>query len=106
MRINLIIKPTKFVISTLAALCFLNTISVATAQNLTPSNDLTTQTGHEFGVSLSNYKYSEPGVMNIDANKIGLEYSGTYSLDPEWPIQSNGLFKDRITLCYWTSKLQ
>jgi hypothetical protein len=93
MRIDLIIQPTKFVISTLAALCFLNTLPpIASAQNLTPNNNLTTQTGHEFGVSLSNYKYSEPGVMNIDANKLGLEYSGTYSLDPEWPNQNKGLF--------------
>jgi hypothetical protein len=93
MRIDLIIQPTKFVISTLAALCFLNTLPpIASAQNLTPNNNLTTQTGHEFGVSLSNYKYSEPRVMNIDANKLGLEYSGTYSLDPEWPNQNKGLF--------------
>jgi hypothetical protein len=90
MRIDLIIQPTKFVVLNLAALCFLTTLSIA--QSITPSDNLTTQTGHEFGVSLSNYKYSEPGVMNIEANKIGLEYSGTYSLDPEWPNQNKGLF--------------
>ena len=90
MRIDLIIQPTKFVVLNLAVLCFLTTLSIA--QSITPSDNLTTQTGHEFGVSLSNYKYSEPGVMNIQANKIGLEYSGTYSLDPEWPNQNKGLF--------------
>jgi len=92
MRIDLVIQPAKFVVLNLAALCFLNTLSIAIAQIPPPNNNLTTQTGHEFGVSLSNYKYSEPGVMNIDANKLGLEYSGTYSLNPEWPNQSKGLF--------------
>ena len=94
MRIDRILEPAKFIVLNLVAFCFLTTASIAQniGQKLTPSNNLTTQTGHEFGVSLSNYKYSEPGVMNIDANKIGLEYSGTYSLDPEWPNQSKGLF--------------
>lgn len=53
---------------------------------------LTTRTGNEVGVTVSDYKYTEPGIMAIKATKIGFEYSGTYALDSEWPNQSKGWF--------------
>jgi len=62
--------------------------SLSFAQN----KDLATQTGNEFGVLLSNYRYTEPGVMSLKATKIGVEYSGTYAIDSEWPNPNKGLF--------------
>jgi hypothetical protein len=64
------------------------TVSSSFAQN----KDLATQTGNEFGLLLSNYRYTEPGVMNLKATKIGFEYSGTYAIDPQWPNQNKGWF--------------
>jgi len=56
-------------------------------------NSLATQSGHELGFSLSSYRYSEPGVMNIKSNKkTGIEYTGTHAFDSGWPNQHKGMF--------------
>ena len=62
------------------------------APALAQRTDLATRTGNELGVSVSSYKYNEPGFMSIKANKIGFDYSGTYALNSEWPNQSKGWF--------------
>ena len=86
-----------FIVSFMYFLCF--TSGASLAQN----KELATQTGNEFGVILSNYRYTEPGVMNLKATKIGFEYSGTYAIDPEWPNQNKGWFL-RTELRYLTGK--
>lgn len=86
-----------FIVSFMSFLCF--TSGASLAQN----KELATQTGNEFGVILSNYRYTEPGVMNLKATKIGFEYSGTYAIDPEWPNQNKGWFL-RTELRYLTGK--
>ena len=72
----------------------------ATAQNA----DLATKTGNAIGVTVSNYKYEEPGLITLKANKIGFDYSGTYALDSEWPNQSKGWFL-RTDVRYATGKV-
>lgn len=59
---------------------------------LAHSADLATKSGNEVGVTFSTYKYTEPGVLTLKANKIGFEYSGTYAIGSEWPNRSNGWF--------------
>ena len=70
---------------------------------LAQSTDLATKTGNELGVSVSGYKYTEPGNMSIKATKIGFDYSGTYAIGSEWPNHSNGWFV-RGDLRYATGK--
>jgi len=79
-----------FIASFFYLLCF--TTGASYAQN----KELATQAGNEFGVVLSNYRYTEPGVMNLKATKIGFEYSGTYVIEPEWPKQNEFFLKTEI----------
>jgi len=65
--------------------------------------NLTTQSGHDVGVSLTDYKYKEPGVMTIKARKIGFDYSVTHAIGSEWPNRNNGWFV-RADLRYATGK--
>ncbi len=65
--------------------------------------DLSTRSGHDVGVTLTNYKYSEPGVMAIKARKIGFDYSITHAIGSEWPNRNNGWFV-RADLRYATGK--
>jgi len=59
---------------------------------LAQSAELATKTGNEIGVTVSSYKYTEPGNMSIKAAKFGFDYSGTYAIGSEWPNRSNGWF--------------
>jgi len=70
---------------------------------LAQAADLATKTGNELGVSVSGYKYTEPGNMSIKATKIGFDYSGTYAIGSEWPNHSKGWFV-RGDLRYATGK--
>lgn len=65
--------------------------------------DLATKTGNDLGVTVSGYKYTEPGVMSVKATKVGFDYSGTYALGSEWPNRSKGWFV-RADLRYVTGK--
>jgi len=56
------------------------------------ATDVSTQTGQELGLTLSQYTYKEPGVMKIDGIHIGAEYSTTMSLENDWFIGLNGRF--------------
>ncbi|MCX7168999.1 MAG: hypothetical protein NTY41_01575, partial [Proteobacteria bacterium] len=56
-----------------AALACCLSAAPALAQNA----NLVTKTGNELGVSVSSYKYTEPGNMSIKATKIGFDYTGT-----------------------------
>jgi hypothetical protein len=46
---------------------------------------LNTQTENSVGVSLSHYKYKEPGFMSLEAKVMGIDYAGTYVFSPQWP---------------------
>jgi hypothetical protein len=46
---------------------------------------LSTQTENSYALSLTNYKYDEPGYMTLKAQKIGLAYSGTHAFGAAWP---------------------
>jgi hypothetical protein len=61
--------------------CGLLTAAASRAQ----SNSVPLKMSHELGVTATHYKYTEPGVMSIKANKIGFDYSGTYTFDSQWP---------------------
>lgn len=54
--------------------------------------ELATKSGNEVGVTFSGYKYTEPGLLTLKANKIGIDYSGTYAFGSEWPNRSEGWF--------------
>lgn len=49
------------------------------------NQDLVTKTENTLGMSLVKYRYDEPGLMRLDANKLALSYSGTYVLGSSWP---------------------
>ena len=55
-------------------------------------DELPTKSGSEVGVSVSGYKYDEPGLAAIKATKIGFDYSGTYALDSQFPSRNKGWF--------------
>lgn len=52
---------------------------------LAQNQDLATKTENTLGMSLVKYRYDEPGLMRLDANKLALSYSGTYVLGNSWP---------------------
>jgi len=61
----------------------------ALAQSAT---DLFTKTENSLGVSLTNYKYKEPNVMQLKAAKAGFDYAGTYAFGSVWPNTDQGWF--------------
>lgn len=46
-------------------------------------NPLATSTGHEIGVTLSGYRYSE-SAATLKATKLGIGYAGTYAVSDGW----------------------
>lgn len=81
------------------AMATLGLVTSTIAQNA----NLATRNGHDLGVSLTSYKYTEPGVMTLKANKVGFDYSGTIAIGSEWPNRNNGWFV-RGDLRYATGK--
>jgi hypothetical protein len=55
-------------------------------------SDLSTKTENSLGVSLTNYKYKEPNVMQLKARKAGIDYAGTYAFGSSWPNSDQGWF--------------
>ncbi len=74
------------------------TLPAVHAQN----NRMALKMSHELGVTASRYKYDEPGLVTIKANKIGFDYSGTYVFDSQWPNRDSWFF--RGDLRYATGK--
>jgi hypothetical protein len=53
---------------------------------------LATRAGHELGVSVSSYKYTEPGYMTNKAMNVGLDYSGVFKVDESWFVRVEGRY--------------
>lgn len=68
------------------ALCLL--ASSAFAQ----SSDLATKSEKTVGLTLSSYKYDEPSYMTLKANKVGIDFSGTYAFGSQWPNPQQSWF--------------
>ena len=47
---------------------------------------LKTTDGYEIGAQVSNYKYEEPGLMNLKGTKLGLTGSATKNLGNDWYV--------------------
>lgn len=69
-----------------SAVCLL--VPSAFAQNA----DLATKSEKTVGFTLSSYKYDEPSYMTLKANKVGIDFSGTYALGSQWPNPQHGWF--------------
>ncbi len=69
-----------------SALCLL--VPSAFAQNA----ELATKSEKTVGFTLSSYKYDEPSYMTLKANKVGIDFSGTYALGSQWPNPQHGWF--------------
>jgi hypothetical protein len=78
-----------------ASLCATSTL----AQDLS----LTTQTENSVGLSLSHYKYKEPGFMSLQAKVVGIDYAGTYAFTSQWP-QTQQTWFVRGELAYKTGR--
>ena len=76
-----------FTVTAFASACCL-AAPTALAQNA----NLQTKTGNDVAVTVSGYKYNEPGVMQIKATKIGFDYTGTYAIGTEFPNRNNGWY--------------
>ena len=59
---------------------------------LAQSSGLATRTGVSLGLSLSSYKYDEPGYMSLKGNKLGVDYAATYALGASWPRSNESSF--------------
>lgn len=62
------------------------------AQALAQTRGLGTQAGEEVGLSVSTYTYDEPGVMDLKATKLGVDYSITQTYKGTWPNQGDTTF--------------
>lgn len=62
------------------------------ASTMAQSSNLVTQPGMQLGLSVSQYKYSEPGYMNLKASKIGVDVSKTHVMTSAWPHTSESWF--------------
>ena len=77
-------------------------LSCATS-TLAQGLSLNTQTENSVGVSLSHYKYKEPGFMSLRAKVMGIDFAGTYAFGPEWP-QTQKTWFVRGELAYKTGR--
>ena len=48
-----------------------------------PGNGLVTRNGQELGLTLSHYEYEEPNIMQLEAVKLGVDYTATLMIDAE-----------------------
>ena len=55
-------------------------------------NQLSTKSEQSIGITLASYKYDEPGYMTLKANKVGIDFSGTYSFGSQWPYPEQSWF--------------
>lgn len=65
-------------------IAFTSTLVFAGISAFAQAPGLATRAGHEIGVTVSGYKYTEPGVMDVKATHAGIDYVGTFKLDEAW----------------------
>ena len=80
------------IIKATTAIALIGGLAPATTLAQSPNASLATKTGHEIGVTGSTYKYTEPGLVTIKANKLGLDYSGIFAIGTQWPDRNAGWF--------------
>ena len=71
---------------------FLGSLSLFISSANAQTSDLATKSENSYALSLSNYKYDEPGYMTLKAQKIGLAYSGTHAFGATWPNPNQAWF--------------
>ena len=71
-------SATRIALALGAALCLLPLATPALAVN-----KLLTHSGQEVGLSFSHYQYKEPGLMKLEGNKFGADYTSTLMLDQD-----------------------
>lgn len=63
---------------------FTSTLVLSGVTAFAQAPGLATRAGHEIGVAVSGYKYTEPSVMEVKATHVGIDYVGTFKLDETW----------------------
>ena len=53
---------------------------------------LASKSENSVGITLSSYKYDEPSYMTLKANKVGIDFSGTYAFGSQWPNPQQNWF--------------
>jgi hypothetical protein len=54
--------------------------------------EVATKSEKTVGLTLASYKYDEPGYMKLGANKVGIDFSGTYAFGSQWPNPQQNWF--------------
>jgi Outer membrane protein beta-barrel domain len=54
--------------------------------------ELATKSENTVGLTLASYKYDEPSYMTLKANKVGIDFSGTYAFGSQWPNPQQSWF--------------
>jgi hypothetical protein len=54
--------------------------------------ELATKSEKTVGLTLASYKYDEPSYMTLKANKVGIDFSGTYAFGSQWPNPQQSWF--------------
>ncbi len=71
----------------------LTAVAVLVSSSAAFAVDLSTQTGQEFGLTLSDYTYKEPSLdVKLEGIHIGAEYTTTMSFSNDWFMSLNGRF--------------
>lgn len=80
-RLALIFDPAKVK----SVLVFVSTYVLISLPVFSQNASLGTSSESNLGITAFNYKYDEPGYMSLNANRVGLNYSATYSPSAKWP---------------------
>ena len=54
--------------------------------------EMATKSEKTVGMTLASYKYDEPSYMTLKANKVGIDFSGTYAFGSQWPNPQQSWF--------------
>lgn len=114
------IKPKGINVKKISAVLITSAVLFTASTARAESTNLNTQTGSDFGLSLSSYQYQEPGLMSLKGAKMGLDLhtvmvlqndlfmrgdlrfaagtvdynsdsTGSASGEPDWYIETRGL---------------
>src|SRR4051812_10593113 len=81
------------------AYCAIPALVGALAMNAHAQIDLKSTTGHELGLTLSKYRYTESdvllgGTINQMADKVGVDYSYVHTLPNDWLLRADARYAD------------